>query len=199
MAQAGSDLGVYPTNFYKYYLIAYGILSEAMDLDPSKTYNYHTAYDIQSTKVVYNVDLDMNGKRILNIALDQNRSNSVATVKMVKELYPFTKNNVYRTFFEEFCDFSDASNYKLTMGASGITFTGINPNITFPQMNIADVQEGRLRLKNQTLKLILSSGMDFTICVVMQLWLNRAMSMKTFIDGSNNERPHLIYSSAKKN
>ena len=139
----GSDLGVYPANFYKYYLIAYGILSEAMDLDPNKTYNYHTAYDIQPTKVVYNVDLDMNGKRILNIAPDQNRSNSAATVKMVKDLYPFTKNNVYRTFFEEFCDFSDASNYKLTMGASGITFTGINSNITFPQMNIADRCSGR--------------------------------------------------------
>ena len=41
--------------------------------------------------------------------------------------------------------------------------------------------------------------MDFTLCVVMQLWLNRAMSIKTFIDGSNNERPHLIYNSATKN
>ena len=143
-----------------------------MDLDPNKTYDYHTAFDIQPTEVVYNVDFDMNRKKILNIALDQNRSNSAATVKMIKDLYLFTKNNVYRAIFEEFYDFSDASNHKLTMGASGITFTGINPNITFPQMNIANVQEGGLRLKNQTLKLILSSGMDFKICVVMQLWLN---------------------------
>ena len=37
MAQAGSDLGVYPTNFNKYYLIAYGILGETIDLDPNKT------------------------------------------------------------------------------------------------------------------------------------------------------------------
>ena len=102
MAQAGSDLGVYPTYFDKYYLIAYGILGETIDLDPNKTHDYHTAFDIQPTKVVYNVDLDMNRKKILNIDLDQSRSNSAATVKTVKDLYPFTKNNVYRASFEEF-------------------------------------------------------------------------------------------------
>ena len=156
MAQARSDLGVYPTNFNKYYLIAYGILGETMDLDPNKTYDYHTAYDIQRTKVVYNVDLDMNRKKILNITPDKRRNNSAATVKMVKDveakLGPYTKNNVYREIFEEFYDFIDASNCKLTLGGSGITFTGINPNIIFPQMDIANVQEGGLRLRNQTLK-----------------------------------------------
>ena len=135
MAQAGSDLGVYPTNFNKYYSIAYGILDEAMDLDPNITYDYHTGFDIQPTKVVYNVDLHMNRKKILNIVPDKSRNNSAATVKMVKDLEtklaPYSKNNVYREIFEEFYDFSDASNYKLTLGASGITFTGINPNITF--------------------------------------------------------------------
>ena len=46
MAPAGSDLGVYPANVNKYYLIAYGILGETMDLDPNKTYDYHTGFDI---------------------------------------------------------------------------------------------------------------------------------------------------------
>ena len=80
-----------------------------MDLDPNKTYDYHTAFDIQPTKVVYNVDLNM---KILNIALDKNRSNSAATVKMVSDLEtklgPYTKNSVCREIFEEFYDFSDA-------------------------------------------------------------------------------------------
>ena len=57
MAQARSDLGVYPTNFNKYYLIAYGILGETMDLDPNKTYDYLIAFDIQPTKGVYNVPI----------------------------------------------------------------------------------------------------------------------------------------------
>ena len=101
----------------------------------------------------------MNWKKILNIVPDKSRNNSAATVKMVKDLEtklgPYTKNNVYREKFEELHDFSDASNYKLTLGASGITFTGINPNIPFPQMNIAKVQEGGLRLRNQPLDLTL--------------------------------------------
>ena len=75
MAQVGSDLEVCATNFNEYYLIAYGILGETMDLDPNKTYDYHTAFDIQPTKGVYNVDLNMNRKKILNIALDKNRGN----------------------------------------------------------------------------------------------------------------------------
>ena len=90
----------------------YGILGETMDLDPNKTYDYHTAFDIQPTKVFYNVDLNMNRTKILNIALDKNRSNSAATVKMVSDLEtklgPYTKNSVCREMFEEFCDFSDA-------------------------------------------------------------------------------------------
>ena len=70
----------------------------------------------------------MNRKKILSIVPDKSRNNSAATVKMVKDLEtkiaPCKKNNVYREIFEEFYDFSDASNYKLTLGASGITFTG---------------------------------------------------------------------------
>ena len=63
MAQSGIDLNTYPTNFNKYYLIAYGILGETMDLDPNKTYDYHTAFDIKPTEVVYNVDLDMKRRK----------------------------------------------------------------------------------------------------------------------------------------
>ena len=51
-----------------------------------KTYDYHTAFDIKPTEVVYNVDIDMNRKKILNIAPDRNRNNSAATVKMIKDL-----------------------------------------------------------------------------------------------------------------
>ena len=49
MSQAGTDLNTYPTNFDKYYLKAYGILGETMDLDPNKTYDYQTAFDIKAT------------------------------------------------------------------------------------------------------------------------------------------------------
>ena len=44
------------------------------------------AFDIKPTEVVYNVDLDMNRKKILNIPPDGTKNNSAATVKMVKDL-----------------------------------------------------------------------------------------------------------------
>ena len=80
----------------------------------------------------------------------------------------------------------------------GITFTDINPNITFPQMNIANVQEGGLRLQNQTLDLTLFSKKSFTISVVMQLRLNRSMSIKTIMSNGSYEKPHLIYDHTTK-
>ena len=152
MAQVGTDLGVYPTSFKKCYLTVYGILGDSIDLDPNKTYDFHTAFDTQPTKVVYNVDLNMNRKKILNTALDTNRSNSAATVKMVTDLEsklgPYTKNKAYREIFGHFYDFSDSSNYKLTTGVSGVTFTGINPNTSFPQKTISNIVQGGMKFTN---------------------------------------------------
>ena len=36
---------------------------ETMDLDPNKTYVYHTVYDIQPTNFYLHVDLNMNRKK----------------------------------------------------------------------------------------------------------------------------------------
>ena len=154
--QSGIDLNTYPTNFNKYYLIAYGILGETMDLDPNKTYDYHTAFDIKPTEVVYNVDLDMNRKKILNIVLDKTKNNSAVTVKMVKDLEtklsPHTTNNVYREIFEEFYDLSDAGIYKLQTRPSGVVFIGLLPNIYFTSMFIANVEKGGLRIQNKPIQ-----------------------------------------------
>ena len=59
---------------------------------------------------------------------------------MVKDLYPYTKNNVYREIFEEFDDLSDVGIYKTVTGRpSPIIFRGLLPNISFSNMNIANV------------------------------------------------------------
>ena len=202
MAQSGIDLNTYPTNFNKYYLTAYGIFGETMDLDPDKTYNYHTAFDIKPTEVVYNVDLDMNRKKILNFSPDKTKNNSAATVKMVKDLEtklsPHTKNNAHSEIFEEFYDLSDASNYKITIGISGIMISGILPHIYFPRMDTTNVLEGGLRLQNTTLSVELFSKRSFTLCVVMQLWLNKSLSIKTITSNGAYEKPHLIYEKSTK-
>ena len=94
--QTGTDLNTYPSQFTGVYMIAYGIVGTFSNIDPDKVYDYHTAFDIKPTEVVYNVDINANNKKILNIALDKNNNNSAATVGMVKEIHPFTTNNIYR-------------------------------------------------------------------------------------------------------
>ena len=115
--RVGSDLGVYPQNLTQNYVIAYGILGQVSDVDADKVYDYHTAFDIKPTEVSLNVDINANQKKVLNIALDRKSDNSAATVKMVKDIIPFTKNNLYRECFEEIYDFSYVRNYKITKGA----------------------------------------------------------------------------------
>ena len=103
-----------------------------------------------------------------------------------------------REIFKEFYDFSDASYYKIVQGISGIMVTGILPNIYFPRMDIASIWEGGLRIQNTTLSLELFSKRNFTLCVVMRLWLNRSLSIKTLMSNGAYEKPHLIYDKTTK-
>ena len=87
-------------------------------------------------------------KKILNIALDRNSNNGAATVGMVKEIHPFTTHNLYRKYFEEVFDFTDANNYGLTRGSSGVVFNSLNSitgnptrNIGIPNRTIDDIKK----------------------------------------------------------
>lgn len=98
---------------------------------------------------------------ILNLS---ETNNSVATVRFVKELIPFTKSSLYREYFEEVYDFSDARNYKLTIGASGVTFTGINPNLTFRTVkDLSIVNADGIRLQNNYFDVAVSNHPNYTI------------------------------------
>ena len=185
-------------------MIAYGVFGKVSSIDPQKTYDYHTAFDIKPTEVVYNVDVDMNRKKILKIAPDRTKNNSAATVKMVKDLEtklsPHTTNNAYREIFEEFYDFRDASIYKIVHRGqpSGIIINGLLPNIHFTNMNIANVEKGGLRIQNKPVSLTLFGKKSFTLCIVMRLWLNRSMYIKTLMRNEADEKPHLIYDKTTK-
>ena len=71
-------------------------MGSVSSIDPDKAYNYHTAFDIHPTEVVFNVDINANQKNIRNIALDRNSDNSAAIVGLFKELVPYTANAFYR-------------------------------------------------------------------------------------------------------
>ena len=163
----GNDLSVYPMQFSGVYLIAYGIMSKVSNIDPDKVYDYHTAFDIKPTEVKYNVDINANNKKILNIALDKGQDTSAATVGMVKELIPFTKKYVYRKYFEDFFYFKDANSYNLKSSSSGIVFTGIGNKLTIPNRTIDDIRPYGLNLKKYHISYSNSStNTSFTLSIV---------------------------------
>ena len=174
----GNDLSVYPIQFSGVYIIAYGIMSKVSNIDPDKVYDYHTAFDIKPTQVVYNVGINANNKNIFNIALDKTNITSAATVGMVKDLFPFTTNHVYRQYFEEFYDFTDADIYGLSSTSSGVVFNSLHPNITFPNKHLVDIKKEGLNVRNYTITFNPSGNFtNFTLCIVFYHFSNRDFAL----------------------
>ena len=98
----------------------------------------------------------------------------------------------------KFYDLSDVTDYKIVQGISGIMISGILPNVYFSAMDTTNVLEGGLRLHDTTFSLELFSKRSFTLCVVMQLWLNRSFSIKTLMSNGVYEKPDLIYDKTTK-
>ena len=73
-------------------MIAYGTRGTVSNIDPDKVYDYHTAFDIKPTEVVYNVDINANKKTIRNIKIDSNDYSSVATIGQISGMTKFTIN-----------------------------------------------------------------------------------------------------------
>ncbi|CAH3166483.1 unnamed protein product [Porites lobata] len=145
--QGGYNMASYPRLFSGVYIIAYGIEGTFSNIDPDKVYDYHTAFDIKPTEVVYNVDINANQKEIKNIKLNRNNDNSAATVALVKELAPFTKNALYRLYFSEFYDFANADSYGINIGSSGIIINSLKPNITLPpNKDLSEIAEKGLHI-----------------------------------------------------
>ena len=105
---------------------------------------------------------------------------------------------MYREIFEEFYDLSDAGIYKLQKRPSGVVFIGLLPNICFTSMFITNVEKGGLRIHNKPIRLALFGKRTFTLCVVMQLWLNKNMYIKTFKRNEVDEKPHVTYDKTTK-
>ena len=183
--QEGTDLAVYPRQFSGVYMIVYGIVGTTSNLDPDKVYDYHTAFDIKPTEVVYNVDINANQKVIKNVKLHKSVGNSVATVAMVKELIPFTTDNIYRQYFEEIYDFSDASMYGLSRGSLGVIINSLRPNITLPNKDLRNIKKEGLNVNGYDVTFSPSFSSKYTLCIVFYHWRNRSFSL-TKRNVSNN-------------
>ena len=135
---------------------------------------------------MFNVDINANNKKILNVNLDRNNDNSAATVGMVKEIKPHTINDLYRSYFEEVYDFTNATNYKLSRTSSGIVFRYLSSSsgntlreMSIPLRTIDDIKKEGLNLNNY---IISFSPPDYitkyTLCLIFYHWRNRNFSIK---------------------
>ena len=197
--QDGNDLKVYPKNFTAVYIIAYGIMGSVSNIDPDKVYDYHTAFDIRPTEVSFNVDINANSKAIRNIQLERNSDNSAATVALVKKIYPFLENHIYRQYFTKFYEFSDAAKYKISTTSSGVSFTGLNPNIQFVPKNIDKIKVDGLHVDSYGLTMTVPHSQVFTICLVMSFWRNRKTNLISSVSGNNNLGTKLKYNKNTNN
>ena len=185
--QRGTDLAVYPRQFWGVYMIAYGIVGTFSNIDPDKVYDYHTAFDIKPTEVVYNVDINANQKEIKNIKLDRNSDNSAATVALVKELAPFTKNALYRLYFSEFYDFADADTYGINIGSSGVIINSLKPNITLPpNKDLSEIAEKGLHINGYDITFSPSHSSKSTLCIVFTHWRNRSFTLTKYLSTNNS-------------
>ena len=201
----GNDLSVYPIQFSGVFIIAYGIMSKVSNIDPDKVYDYHKAFDVKPTQVVYNVDINANNKKILNIALDKDQNTSAATVGMVKELIPFNTNYVYRRYFEKIYDFTEVNNYSLSRSSSGVIINGLNHfnhnrglhGIGIPNRNINDIKKEGLNINNYTI--ILNPPPNFTnytLCIVFYHWSDRDFALAKKNSDSNQDLLSLTFTKA---
>ena len=183
--QDGIDLATYPSQFSGVYIITYGIVRTVSNIDPDKVYDYHTAFDIKPTQVVYNVDINANNKKILNVNLDRNNNNSAATVGMVKEIKPHTINDLYRSYFEDVYDFTNAANYKLSRTSSGIVFNYLSSSsgdtlrdIGIPNKTIDNIRKEGLNVNGYNISFSPNIGITkYTLCLIFYHWRNRSFGL----------------------
>ena len=194
ISNRGYNIFKYPDIFQGVYLIAYGIVGTFSNIDPDKVYDYHTAFDIKPTEVMYNVDINANQKKIKNIKLDRNSNNSAATVAMVKELIPFTKNALYRKYFSEFYDFADADSYGINIGSSGVIINSVKPNITLPpNKDLDEIKKDGLNVNGYDVTFSPTHSSKSTLCIVFSHWRNRSFTLTKYLSTNNNILVKLNY------
>ena len=185
---------LFPPKFSGVNLIAYGITGTVSNIDPDKVYDYHTAFDIKPTEVVYNVDINANQKEIKNIKLDRLNDNSAATVALVKELAPFTKDALYRLYFSEVYDFANADSYGINIGSSGVIINSVKPNITLPpNKDLDEIKKDGLNVNGYDVTFSPTHSSKSTLCIVFTHWRNRSFTLTKYLSTNNNILVKLNY------
>ena len=114
---------------------------------------------------------------------------------MVKEIHPFTTRNLYRKYFEEVFDFTDANIYGLSRGVSGVVFNSLdsitgNPtrNISIPNRTINDIREEGLDVTGYNISYFPPDYISkYSLCIIIYHWRNNDnILLKLNYDKTNN-------------
>ena len=119
---------------------------------------------------------------------------------MVNEIHPFTKNYIYRKYFEDFFDFNDSNIYVLNKSSSGVVFNSLSSitgnsarNITLPTKTIDNIKDSGLNVSGYTLSFTPTSKLtSYTLCLVFTLWRNRNFNI-TKKDANSNQTLLFLY------
>ena len=117
---------------------------------------------------------------------------------MVKELVPFTKNYVYRQYFKEFYDFTDANIYGLSRGSSGIVFNLLRPNISIPNRRITNTKEDGLDVRGYDVSFRHFGVTSYSLCIVFYHRRDRNFSIIKKNSDNNEILLKLYYDKIKK-
>ena len=123
---------------------------------------------------------------------------------MVKEIHPFTTHNLYRKYFKEVYDFTNATNYKLSRTSSGIVFNNLAStsgntlsDMGIPNRTIDDIKKEGLDVTGYTISFSPPIGITkYTLCIVFYHWRNRNFSIKKKDSNSRATLLNLAYSSS---
>ena len=108
---------------------------------------------------------------------------------------------MYRKYFEEVFDFTDATNYGLSRGSSGVVFNSLvsingNPlrDMGIPNRTIDDVKKEGLNVTGYNISFSPPSGNSkYTLCIVFDHWRNRNFSIKKKDSNSGATLLNLYY------
>ena len=205
MPQVGNDMTSYPAQFTGFYVIVYGVRGEVGDVDPDKSFDYHTAFDVRPSEVSYNVGINANNHSITNLAIDQNAS-SAATVGMINELKYFLPYHFYLAIFDEIFFFTLADNYVFTIAPdnNGVNTYKINKlksikgtsAVAFPNRELSSLKKYGLDVVNYNLEFPLKDNTTlFSLVVNFYFWNNRDFVLTRWDTARNTKIFEISYSS----
>ena len=104
---------------------------------------------------------------------------------MVKEIKPHTINDLYRNYFEEVYDFTNATNYKLSRTSSGIVFRYLSSSsgnnlrdMGIPLRTIDDIKKEGLNVNGYNISFSPPDNITkYTLCLIFYHWRNRSFGL----------------------